>query len=270
MIKIKKHKTVLILTVVLALLIFLHWLGALKPVEDFFVWLAKPLTSRFYRQGEAFNAAYSARQERQNLAAQVEALSQEVARLTVANANDYALAEENKQLRAQLDFISGHNFQAVTAGVIAQETAVEATGANQDLIINRGLKDGLRLGLGVISPTGVIIGKIVDLKDTTARVCLTTTPGCKLAAAVQNADQTQGLTDGDLGLTIKMSYIPQTEKIAADDLVVSSGLGGDIPHGLVIGKISHVINESNEVWQEATIVPLVNLSTLTVVSVIIP
>ena len=98
---------------------------------------------------------------------------------------------------------------------------------------------------------------------------MTTSPGCKLAAAIQNQTKAQGITDGDLGLTIKMNYIPQLEKISLGDTVITSGLGDKIPRGLVIGKVIEVVSESNEVWQGATIEPLVNLNTLTVVTVII-
>jgi rod shape-determining protein MreC len=79
-----------------------------------------------------------------------------------------------------------------------------------------------------------------------------------------------GITEGDLGLTIKMNFIPQSDTINLDDTVITSGLGGNIPRGLVIGKVSQVNNRSNEIWQDVSIEPLINLNSLTIVSVLIP
>jgi cell shape-determining protein MreC len=93
-----------------------------------------------------------------------------------------------------------------------------------------------------------------------------------LAAAVQgqNDQKTSGVVEGDLGLTIKMDFIPQAEKIKVDDIVVTSGLEKNIPRGLVIGKIIQVNSDSNEIWQKATVESLMNLEDLTIVSILPP
>lgn len=265
--KIRRNNPVLIFIVAAGLLFFLHSLGVTRPVENLFWLLVKPLGARLYGWGESFNDFYSANKNQADLSAQIDRLTKEVAILTVANSQYRETEEENKKLRATLDFSAAADFRTIVANVIAKETVAEDS---RGLIIDRGTGDGLRAGLGVISEEGAIIGKVVEVKASTARVCLTTNPNCQLAATLQNQERTQGMTDGDLGLTIKMNYIPQLEKIAPGDPVITSGLGGDIPRGLVIGRVTKVYNASNEVWQEATIEPLVNSNNLTVVSVVIP
>lgn len=256
-----------IFLVVAGLLIFFHAVGLWRPVEDVLVGAVKPLSGRLYSWGVSLSSSYQDNQDRNSLQARITQLSQQVAILTVANSRCQETATENQKLQSTLHFLKTNNFQAVVANIIAKESVVDSNG---NLIINRGTQDGLRAGLGVVSEEGVIIGKIVDIKDTTAVVCLTTSPNCQLAAAIQNQAKTQGITDGDLGLTIKMNYIPQLEKISGGDMVITSGLGGDIPRGLLIGRVAQVYNASNAVWQEATIEPLVEAADLTVVSVIIP
>ena len=66
------------------------------------------------------------------------------------------------------------------------------------------------------------------------------------------------------------AVIPQSEKVSLDDIVITSGLGENIPRGLVVGKVILVNSESNEIWQSATIEPLANFDNLTLVSVILP
>jgi len=270
MVKLKRNKPFLIFIVIFGLLFFLHSLRVLRPAENFLLYLIRPLSSRLYSLGNSFDRSYSERRDQTDLNAKIASLTSEVARLTVDKAAWQEVNEENQKLRQQLNFLNANNFKAVTANVLAKEATAAVGEQSQDLLIDKGSQDGLRLGLGVISEEGVIVGKIMAVKETSAKICLTTSPGCKLPAAIQNQNKTQGLTDGNLGLTIKMSYIPQLEKISPDDIVVTSGLGGNIPRGLVIGKISQVKNESNEVWQEATIESLVNLNNLTVVAVVIP
>lgn len=270
MIKLKKYRKIVIFLVVFISLIFFQAVGALRPAENFLLTLIRPLGGRLYSLGRGFNNSYTDRQNQENMPARLEDLTNQVAALTVANANYQEVVKENAKLRDQVKFINDHNLTAVVASVIAQEGAVGAGEASQDLVISRGAKDGLKVGLAVIEPNGTIIGKITALKDATANFCLVTSLGCKLAAAIENQTQTPGIADGDLGLTVKMDYIPQTDKISVGDIVVTSGLGGNIPRGLVIGRVKEVRNESNAVWQNATIEPLVDFNNLTLVSVIIP
>jgi rod shape-determining protein MreC len=265
--RIKKDNPLVIFLVVFGLLFFLHGVGALRLPEDLLLSAVKPLAARLYGWGSSLNHSYQADSASVDFPARVAALTQEVSRLTVANSRYLETASENQKLRDLLSFLSVNNFRAITTEVVASETAGEDS---RDLIINRGSRDGLRVGYGVISEEGVIIGKIVETKETTAKMCLTTSPACQLAAALQNEGKTQGITTGDLGLTIKMNYIPKLEKVAVGDLVITSGLGGNIPRGLVIGRVTGIKNASNEVWQEATIEPIANPDNLTVVSVIIP
>jgi rod shape-determining protein MreC len=67
-----------------------------------------------------------------------------------------------------------------------------------------------------------------------------------------------------------MNYIPQLEEINQGDIIITSGLGGDIPRGLVIGRVAQVNKQSNEIWQDVTIEPLSSWHSLTIVSVILP
>jgi rod shape-determining protein MreC len=265
--KIKKNNPIVIFLVVGGLLIFLHGVGALRPLENLLSSLTRPLAERLYRHGALFNRSYTAAQKKEDLTARVEELTKEATQLIVANSRCREIEDENQKLRATLKFLSTNDFKAVVASVIAKEAGGEDS---RGLIINRGTRDGVNVGLGVVSEEGVIVGQVVETKDTTARICLTINSNCQLAAALQNQTKTQGLTDGDLGLTIKMNYIPQLEKVTVGDTVITSGLGGSIPRGLVIGRVTQVYSASNEVWQGATIEPLINLNNLTVVSVIIP
>ncbi len=267
MFKNSQYKILIYFAGTVLLLIVLHGFHVLNPVEDLLASVSQPISTRFYDWGQSLNHSYQNKRQQSNLQQEVKELSKKVAILTVANSQCLQIQAENNKLRATLNFLDKNHFKAVAAHIIAQQAP---TDNDDNLLIDRGSQDGLRPGLGVVSETGVLIGKIVSVRDKSAVLCLTTSAGCHLAASIQNKKQSQGITSGDLGLTIKMNYIPQSDKIVPGEMVITSGLEKEIPRGLLIGRISKVYNTSNEVWQSAIIEPTANLKNLTIVSVILP
>lgn len=270
MFKFWKKRKLIFLAAGLGLLIFFHQLGWLRPLENSIINLASPLSKKLFNISSLWGSSYSERQHQQELSLSIGNLEQEVSRLTIANTKLKEAENENNKLRQYLNFLVPARYKYLMANIISQPALLGAGEDENDLILDKGSQDGLRLGLAVVNEDGVIVGKITELKEKIARVCLITNYNCKLAATVQNQTRTIGLTDGNLGLTIKMSFVPQSEKVSIGDTVITSGLGGSIPRGLVIGKIIQVDNKSNEIWQELNIEPLINLDNLTIVAVVFP
>ena len=256
--------------IVFGLILFLHFIRVLVPLENLAVGAVKPLAGFLYGSGSGIRNSYEESKKQKDIFSHATALEQEVARLTVANAQYKELEQDNIKLRSQLSFLSANKYKNILANVISQNLVFDIKEGDQDIVIDKGSKDGISEGLGVVDENGVIIGKVSEARDHLSKICLTTNRNCKFAATIQNQSRTMGITEGDLGLTIKMNYIPQSEKINMGDTVITSGLGGNISRGLVIGKVSQINNRSNEIWQDVNIEPLFNLNTLTIVSVLTP
>lgn len=265
----KKNKNYLWL-IILVLIIILHFTKVIRPLENLVISGIKPLASLFYKSGTNIKQSYEENLKQQDIFSKAMSLEKEVARLTVENAKFKELEQDNIKLRAQLNFSAASGLRNVLANVISQNLAFNIKEGDQDIVIDKGSEDGIKEGVAVIDENGVIIGRIFEVRDNISKVCLTTNRNCKFAATIQNQDRTMGITEGDLGLTIKMNYIPQSEKINMGDTVITSGLGGNISRGLVIGKVSQVNNRSNEIWQDVNIEPLFDLNTLTIVNVLLP
>ncbi|MFZ4648158.1 MAG: rod shape-determining protein MreC [Patescibacteria group bacterium] len=257
------RQTVVSLLVLLFLIIG-HYSGLLNPLESRIFSVARPFNNWLYRQSSDIN------KNNRDLEVDLATCQNKISNLAVDSAKVSELQDENNKLRAFINFFSNHEYRKIYADVLAQELLSEKNETRQNIIIDKGFKDGVLVGLGVIDESGVIVGKVVESKDRSAKICLVTSSSCKLAATIQNKEKTIGVSEGSLGLTTKMNFIPQTEKINLNDLVITSGLGEIIPRGLVIGRVSEVINKSNEIWQSATIEPLVDLNNLTIVSVVLP
>lgn len=255
---------------IFALIIILHFIKVLTPLENLAISTIKPLANFLYGSGSEIKSSYEERQKQKDIFQRANSLEQEVVKLTVANAEFKELEQDNIKLRAQLSFLSANKYKNVLANVISQNLVFDIKDGDQDIVIDKGSKDGIKEELGVVDENGVIIGKVSEVRDNLSKICLTTNRNCKFAATIQNKNRTMGITEGDLGLTIKMNYIPQSEKINLGDTVITSGLGGNISRGLVIGKVSQINNKSNEIWQDVNIEPLFNLNTLTIVTVLTP
>lgn len=263
----EKNKNILIVIAVVGLLIFLHFIKILQPIEYFAGNALKPFLGGFYSLGANVRNYFQEQSDRNELNKLNKELQDEAARLTADNSKLKLLEEENQTLRQYLNFMGKKEYKYVLGNVISR---TEPTIANQKIMIDKGSKDGLAPGMLAIGSFGAVIGKVGDVKDGLAEINLVTNPNCKMAATIQNFNKTAGITEGDLGLTIKMNFIPQTEKIKIGDTIITSGLESSIPRGFTVGKIAKVVQENNELWQGAVIEPLVELNKLVIVSIILP
>lgn len=277
MLRLNVKKYIIIATVII-LLIFLHYAKSLNRVESFLSQSLKPVFSGLYSLSANINKTYLAETAKQDLAGKLKLAEQKINQLTAENAKLKFLEEENLVLRKHLNFLNKDNRRYLMSNIISRgELIGENSEGNQSVVIDKGSVDGLFAGLAVVSSTasgtsgqGVIVGKIINVKDNISEVYLVTNKNCKLAAAILGQNKTSGIAHGELGLTVKMEFISQAENIKIDDIVATSGLEQNIPRGLVIGRVAKVNKENNEVWQSATIEPRINLDSLSIVSILLP
>lgn len=268
-------KKYFVLAVVIMLLIVLHYIKLLKPIESFLAKGLKPIFSGFYSLSARLDKIYSTETLKRDLADELKQAEERINQLTAENTNLRFLEEENSVLRKHLNFLRKDNQRYLIANIISRDVLTGSSG--QSVVIDKGSRDGLSAGLAVLSSTvlgtssqGIIIGKVADVREEIAEVYLVTNKNSKLAVSLLGESKTSGIASGELGLTIKMDFIPQTENIKAGDIVATSGLEPGIPRGLVIGRVTKVSKENNEVWQTATIEPLVDLDSLAIVSILLP
>jgi rod shape-determining protein MreC len=269
MFRVKMGKKILIFIAVIGLLIFLHIFGVLKPVESVLASALNPAMSRIYFFSSRLRVLYNDQGSKADLLEKIKKLEGENNNLIVENSRLKSAEEENEILREYLVFKKDSGFSFVSANIISRQN-INSGSSGGNIIINRGEGDGLKIGAPAISGEGIIIGKIIALKDKTAEICLITAKDCQLASAMQNKNGTSGIVRGEFGLTVRMEFIPQTEEIKIGDTVITSGLEENIPRGLIVGRVSEVKKENNELWQSAVIEPLVDLDNLIIVSVLLP
>jgi rod shape-determining protein MreC len=174
-------------------------------------------------------------------------LARENADLRQRLAADAETRRDNELLRRQL----GLNVAGAPHQVAAEVVAFQPDSYRQFVTINKGSRDGLATGMAAMSE-GVLVGTLLDVQPTTAKIMLVTDPEFKLAVKDQDT-AALGMLQGQLGSGLIMDKIGQTEQVKPGDTVTTSGLGGLVPAGLFIGQIQAVNTRENAIFQSAQV-----------------
>lgn len=261
----RQSRLSLILLAVVVLLIFLHYIGAIRPIENSIIKVFSPIQNQVYSLGVKINNIYSNLSVSRDLAQENRKLAEEVNQLTVANSQLKTQLQEIQEFKIQQDFVAATGLGAVTAKVIGKNPESNS----QSIIINKGSDQGIKVDFPLITADGIIVGKISRVKASSAEAILINDSRSRLAALVQNEAGSKGVVVGEHGLSLKIELIPNNDLIKENDVVITSGLEPTIPRGLVIGKISRILSEPNSFFQTAAIRPQVKIDSLTIVTVLI-
>lgn len=179
------------------------------------------------------------------------------------------LTEENKNLKLMLNFLSDSGYLHNKNDNFASAYIISKDQADQSIIIiDKGLKDGLRAGMPIIKEKGILIGKIIKADDYISYVILITDNRSQFAVSINNEEKISGLACGNYNLTVRMDLIPIDKNIQEGDIVVTSGSEKFIPPGLIVGKIVKINKNDNDIFQSAELSPLSPLDNLSIVTIL--
>jgi rod shape-determining protein MreC len=254
---------VVVLLIVLVLLV-LDGIGAANPVRDSLNGVVSPLQLVFSRAISPLTDQLHRLQLGADLVRENRELTNKIAELRSQLVLLNEAQHENEDLRRQLEFKSAvPNYQLIAAEVIGRDPSNYL----QYLIIDRGLDDGIRQGMPVLTDAG-LVGRIARVSQGSSQVMLLTDSQSSVGAYVQRSRAT-GVVQGQLGPDLAMRYILQEETIVVGDVVLTSGLGGAFPKRLVIGQVVETHQTDVDMHQEAIVAPAVNLSELESVLVLL-
>lgn len=173
------------------------------------------------------------------------------------------LESENIQLKELLGFKEKNEYQLLVSKVINRDPV-----NSNILILNIGEADGVRVGQAVVVNNGIMVGKIVDTNVDSAKLRLLTDNFSKIAVKVSEQYEVSGLLSGSLGLGMDLTYIPEEQDIKKGDLVVTSNMNELIPPGLVVGTVEEVQFSKEEIFKSASVLPIVDYQTISLVAVV--
>ena len=194
-------------------------------------------------------------------------LKAENEKLKLQMLQDNDLVVENQHLTQLLNYKTSHpEFNLQAARIVSRDTA---TWSNH-IIINVGRNDGVEKNMPVVTPDG-LVGHIDEAYSSYSEVELITDPRSAVSAIVQRADsRLTGVVKGvaDSSSSINLNNIPQYANIKTGDTIITSGLSGIYPKGIVIGSVYKLETTAGGLLQYAVLYPAVNFQSLENVFVI--
>lgn len=189
-----------------------------------------------------------------------------LASFVVSEAKMAALQEENDLLRKQGNYPVESGFELVGAQVLSRVMTPDRA----QIIINRGADDRVEVGQAILGDDGVLLGKITSLSKRTATIELLTDPNSRIAATLSGEQRLLGVVEGRGNGAARMTYIPSSQAMKKDQIIVTSGTEEKIPAHIPLGLVNAVEGKSTDPFVSAILEPLTPFDRLTLVQVLRP
>jgi rod shape-determining protein MreC len=181
-------------------------------------------------------------------------LERQLAQLKLERAAIAEDAVEAHRLRALMDFRQHYITQTVAAQVIG----TSGTDQSRLLLLDKGAQDGLKPGMPVITPDGVV-GKLRDVFPGTAQLLLLNdvTSG---AGVLMQSSRIRAIVKGSPTGGLVIMNLTQNDQIKPGEKVLTSGGDMVFPRGLPVGTIESIKPDpEHQPYTLITLKPAANL-----------
>jgi rod shape-determining protein MreC len=220
------------------------WLA--MPIEKAIGWTARTAISAW----NGYVALRGARLEASELRHRVEDLEIERQQLVA----DRAEAERLRRLLAFAEETTERRYLGARVVGVRLGTA-----GLQVLTIDRGSDDGVSKLMPVIVADGVV-GRVLAVAGHSADVLALTDRNSSIAVRVERTRaraNVRGLGKPDAA---KLDYALRSEDVIEGDALVTSGTDGVFPRGIKVGKVTQIERSAHGLFQEARVVPGVDVT----------
>jgi rod shape-determining protein MreC len=239
-------------------------LTLLDPVENVTLNVTAPIT-------DAMSSATEPVARRVNDVTDAGELARENAQLREQNER---LLTELARAREEAAALDGERELDAIRAQFPEDTFLDArvimrdsSNLRQIVAVDRGRGDGLREGMIVVTEGRSLVGTISRVFDDYAWVTLITDPKSAVSALVQES-RAEGVVAGTYEGTLNMEFVGQGVAVKEGDFVLTSGVGGGYPAGVVIGRVAEVENAEQDLFQSVQVEHLASLSQLERVAVL--
>ena len=171
---------------------------------------------------------------------------------------------EGMRLQKLLNLKDGLSNRVVAARVVDRSRA----SLFKTILIDKGTADGMRVGFPVLSEQGVV-GRIIETAWHASQVLLLVDGNSNIDGLIQRS-RAQGILQGAGSAGCNLKYISRVEEVLPGDVVLSSGLAGVFPKGLLLGVVTKVSRKEEGLFQKIDVAPAVDFGKLEEVLALIP
>ncbi|NIQ39967.1 MAG: rod shape-determining protein MreC [Proteobacteria bacterium] len=192
-----------------------------------------------------------------------EHLKKRLTELERENAELAEMAIANERLRRFLNFKEKIPKPTLPAELIGED----ASSWFRTITINKGEIDGVQKGMVVVAAAG-LVGHVTNTSRDVSKVLLITDYNSSVDAIGQ-ASRARGIVQGKDRNLCEINYVSRRDEISVGERVITSGLGGRFPKGLIVGTVSRVEKKPYGVFQKVEVSPAVDFKKLEEVFVIL-
>lgn len=171
---------------------------------------------------------------------------------------------EGMRLRKLLNLKDSLTNQVVAARVVDRSRVSPF----KTILINKGTADGMRVGFPVLSEQGVV-GRIIETAWHASQVLLLVDENSNIDGLIQR-NRAQGILQGAGSAGCNLKYISRVEEVLPGDVILSSGLAGVFPKGLLLGTVTKVSRKGEGLFQKISVAPAVDFDKIEEVLALIP
>lgn len=186
-------------------------------------------------------------------------------KLSILENEKHRLLEEvqaTRRLKELLGFREKKQLSLIAAEIIG----TDIYGWTKTFSIGKGLDEEFERNMAVVSPSG-IVGKILEVQSDTSKVLLATDPRFRVGALIQRT-RAKGIIEGNSSENLILKYLRQLDDVKIGDKIISSGLGGIFPKGLMVGEVVRVEEGEDNFFKYIEVAPGTDLKKLEEVFVI--
>lgn len=178
------------------------------------------------------------------------------------------IKRENERLRNLIGIQSKLEYETVIAEIVAKSPQ----NFYKTLIVNRGKQSGIRKWMPAIAYEGgekYVVGKVIDVQRYSARIQPLIDQTSNIGAMLKDS-RYSGILTGQSPISeyCLLQYVDRRVDINYGDAVVTSGMGGIFPKGILIGEVVSVSKKQYGIFQEAMVRPKIDFGRLEEVYII--
>jgi rod shape-determining protein MreC len=166
------------------------------------------------------------------------------------------LERENLRLRELLNFSAEKQLRGVTAAVIGGDSS----GWIKGIVVNKGSDHGVLPGMAVIHPEGVV-GQVIAVTAKSSKVLLVSDHASGVDVLIQGS-RARGVVEGAGEQVCELKFLTKDQQVRVGDPIITSGMDGVYPKGVVVGYVSQVGSSAAGLFQPVEIKPAVDFSRL--------
>ena len=240
-----------------------------SPLVNLAEMVTSPFRAGYTAVARWFNDTQNYYKDTTDLQAENAALKRRIAEMEETIRQAEADVEENKKFRELMNLTQQRrDLSDIEAAMVTEH---EVTNWTSSLTLNKGTSLGIEKGDCVIDEFGNLVG-VVDETGTNWSTVLTLVDTDTSLGAQVFRTKDLGVAQGDFSMMrdnlLRLDYLPADCRLLAGDLVVTSGLNGYNPSGLVIGSVEEIQVDDSGAASYAILAPAVDFDALTEVFVI--